>query len=216
VLLCLAVLFTGADRPKGLRELFEEGGKHLSQRNAEAALASFSAAAEINPNMPQIYNAMGIAHLQMNAVEEAAGDFGRAVEIDPNYAEGYFNLGLSLQRMGGQNDKVRAYYEKTVELDPGFGKAHASLGWMYMEDLNDPARAIKSLKAAVDLNPNDIRSQYGLGMSAIASGKNHLALGPISELRRLNQQELAMNLESKVSGASSEEDLGYGDTESYL
>ncbi len=75
-------------------------------------------------------------------------------------------------------DRAVMLFERAIELDPGYARAHLELGVAYgtkaqylaMRDLN--ARAVASLRRAIDLQPDSARAWRELGAVLMASGQD--------------------------------------------
>ena len=94
---------------------------------------------------------------------EAVAYLEKAVEVDPNYALAHaFLLGCQLQFAtfnyvlpAELADKSRALAKKVLELDETLPAAHYAQAFVYLFFDWDFARAEKSFRRAVELNPND-------------------------------------------------------------
>ncbi len=79
-------------------------------------------------------------------------------------------------------------YQKTLEMDPNFGLAHAALGDVYLEE-REYERAIAEYHlglAIMGRNPGDLAS---LGYAYGVSGKKGEAMRILNELKELSSQQ---------------------------
>jgi eukaryotic-like serine/threonine-protein kinase len=109
------------------------------------------------------YNKRTQADLQ-NALEQ----FQRALDADPTYAAAYAGLADAYSLTGYQNylaprdafPKAKAAALKALELDPGLGAAHASLGYTHLYyDWDFPASE-SEFRRAIALDPNLVTARH--------------------------------------------------------
>lgn len=182
------------------RGYYEAGVDALEKEDYGKAIEFFRKAIRANPNVPQIYNALGLSLLRKNnAIKPAQRAFQKAVDLDPRYAEPHFNMGSYYA--GTVKDPVLAIeqFEKAVKIDPEFAKAYMGLGWVYLEK-EDAQRSNENFEKAVQLDPALVDAQYGLGLSYAALRKNELTLRPITILRSLGRNDLAQAIENLIQG----------------
>jgi serine/threonine-protein kinase len=91
----------------------------------------------------------------------AAGFFQQAIEAAPDYALAHAGLADAMEVRRGYawvpwteklRDQARAAALRALELDPGLGEAHASLGMILFDDL-DNAGAVDQYRRAIALRP---------------------------------------------------------------
>jgi TolB-like protein len=93
-------------------------------------------------------------------LKKAMEYFDLAVHEDPNFALGYVgqaNCTLSLRGWLVDREenlaKTKAMLEKALQLDPALAEAHATLGFVHMEEF-DLRGAEEEFKKAIELNPS--------------------------------------------------------------
>ncbi|WP_457640270.1 SPOR domain-containing protein [Persephonella sp.] len=127
-LIGLAVIFTNACAPKqqtvqqveNATYYYKIGLSYLNSGNNSQALYYLNKAYSINPDDPEILNALGIAYSNVGEYEKAKEFLLKAVEKDPNRAETYTNLGTILAREK-QFDRALWYFQKALE-NPSYMK----------------------------------------------------------------------------------------------
>ena len=180
------------------RTYFDEGMAFLNREEYDKAIESLRKAIRENSNIPQLYNALGYALLKKNGtVKSASKAFEKAIELDPTFADPYFNLGTYYAGPGQDAILAGDYFEKAIKANPNFSKAHMGLGWMYLEK-KDIKKAIEHFKKAVEIDPGLAEAQYGLGLTYVAMRKSELALKPITNLRAVNRNDLALAIEAMI------------------
>jgi choline-sulfatase len=92
----------------------------------DAALASLRDAVAVDPANASAWNALGMTLGGNGHLGEAEKAFRAAIERDGTDHRYFFNLGLALVRQG-RGREARPYFEKTLQLSPGFGAAREEL-----------------------------------------------------------------------------------------
>ena len=101
-------------------------------------------------------------------------DFSKAIEIDPAFIPAYINL-ADLYRTRSVDQKAKAIIDKAIEIQPDSGLAHHSLGLWLVRQQN-LAGAMRSLKNAVELEPNNSRFQYIYAVALDSNGQTKDAI----------------------------------------
>ena len=92
----------------------------------DAAVASFRDAVAVDPTSAPAWNALGMTLGGNGHLDEAEEAFRAAIARDGTDHRYFFNLGLVLVRQGRRRE-ARPYFEKTLQLAPGFGAAREEL-----------------------------------------------------------------------------------------
>jgi tetratricopeptide (TPR) repeat protein len=79
------------------------------REDIDGAIKYLSRAAELNPNDPPIFLALGIAFQLDKQWKEAVATLLRAIEIDPDYAVAYNSLALTQQECGELDKALHNY-----------------------------------------------------------------------------------------------------------
>ena len=123
-----------------------------AERLPEAA-EQFDAAARLEPEHPEVRRAQGEKALLQGDRDRAERELRAALQGDPGLARAANFLGYVLAQKGDAAGAADAY-NRAVEIDPTLYDAHASLGVIYAEHLNDPGRAAQHLERALSLAPD--------------------------------------------------------------
>src|SRR5215212_9131452 len=108
-------------------ELLEKGEALAGEGLLEDALSRFEAALDLEPENPEVIEAIGRALLELGRPEEAEASFLESLELDPNW--GAPRMGLAALAM--RNDepfKAIHHLERAPSLDPEDPDAFAELG----------------------------------------------------------------------------------------
>src|SRR5262249_31407054 len=103
-----------------LGEIERDGG------HVDAALARFREAVAVDPTSAPAWNALGMTLGGNGNLAEAEQAFRSAIGRDSSNHRYLFNLGLALPRQGRGVD-ARQYFEKALQLAPGFEPAREEL-----------------------------------------------------------------------------------------
>lgn len=208
--LSLPVFFSSAwaeEAPAlNIRELYEAGTKALQNGDARKALEYFNRVKTINPDIPQLYNLIGMTHLELKeSAHDAIAAFEEAIRLDPKMSEAYNHLGVIYSTIVEDLDLAEEYFASAIEIDPSFARAHFGLGWLYLVRRKDGVNGREHLEKAVELNPNFLEAQYYLGVSYILTGNKPQALKPITVLQTLpggedyaNTLQVMMNQDAEL------------------
>lgn len=178
--------------------LYEQGMNYMSSGDQEKAIESLRKAVKLNPNIPQLRNALGVALLDKTGnLKLAKEEFEAATKLNPSYGEPFFNMGTYYAGTGKDPVLATEYFQKAVQADPSFAKAYMGLGWISLER-KDAKKAVESFEKAVELHPTFPEAQYGLAVAYTGMKKNELALKPITALREIGRYDLAQAVEAVI------------------
>jgi small glutamine-rich tetratricopeptide repeat-containing protein alpha len=101
------------------------GNGQMSQKQYEAAIASYTSAIALSPN-PVYYSNRAAAWSAQGDHGKAADDAQASIDLDPMFVKGYSRLGHARFSMGDWEGAVQAY-EEGLEVDPANATMKASL-----------------------------------------------------------------------------------------
>ncbi len=104
---------------------YKIGLSYLNSGNNSQALYYLNKAYKINPDDPEILNALGIAYSNVGETEKAKNMLLKAIEKNPDRAETYTNLGALLAKEK-QYKQALWYFEKAVE-NPNYMKKDVAI-----------------------------------------------------------------------------------------
>lgn len=105
------------------------------------ARIDFTRALQLRPDIPDIYNFMGIYYTQSQEFDQAYEAFDAVLELDPAYSYAYLNRGIAL------------YYGGRPAL------AVSDLETFYLDDQNDPYRVIWLYLAELKADPEGAQAR---------------------------------------------------------
>ncbi len=142
-----------------------------SEKNIDAAIASYQTAYLLCPNDIDIYINLGSAFYDKSEYENALMVYRKALELDPGNAKIHCNLGYLYWGCGVIEEAIKSY-EMAVKYDTSYDIAYNNLGVIYLDDLGRVKRATELFSAAIKCNPNYALAYYNLARSISISGDN--------------------------------------------
>jgi len=165
-----------AAKSAALKKTFEEGVAASRAGNHDAAIASFQAAAELNPNCFDCYYNIAYSESQKKDWDKAEAAYKKAIELKADYAEAYSGL-ANVYNASRKFDQAAAASAKAMELSgsaPGAlagGNADAMFNQgVILWNAGKIPEAKKQFEGAVAANPNHAESHYQLGMALVNEG----------------------------------------------
>jgi tetratricopeptide (TPR) repeat protein len=102
-----------------------ERGEALSETRAyPAAIAAYTIAIQLKPDLADAYNDRGFAYYLSGNAERAIADFTRAIELRPNYPKAYNSRGVVYMAHGYGSSKAVADFDRAIALKPDFRYAY--------------------------------------------------------------------------------------------
>jgi tetratricopeptide (TPR) repeat protein len=167
-----------AAKTAALKKTFEEGVAASRAGNHDAAIASFQAAAELNPNCYDCYYNIAFSESQKKDYDKAEAAYKKAIELKADYAEAYSGL-ANVYNATRKFDLAAAASGKAMELSgssagsgaAGGGNADAMFNQgVILWNAGKIAEAKKQFEGAVAANPSHAESHYQLGMALVNEG----------------------------------------------
>src|SRR5829696_7884972 len=108
-------------------ELLEKGEALAGEGLLENALSRFEAALDLEPENPEVIEAIGRALLELGRPEEAEASFLEALELDPNWVAPRMGL-AALAMRNDEPFKAIHYLERATSLDPEYADMFVNAG----------------------------------------------------------------------------------------
>lgn len=123
-----------------------------SQLHLDEAIADYTQAIVLAPNVPDPYLNRGAAYEMQQAWDAAIADYNQVLALDPEEAGAYNNRGNAEAGLGDWQAAI-ADYQQAADLDPDFALARVNYG-LALYQAGDTAQAIKTLRSVVRRYPN--------------------------------------------------------------
>jgi predicted TPR repeat methyltransferase len=135
----------------------------MQLKRRQEALVAFRRAVELQPDMAEAHNNLGLVERDLGALERAVTCFERALELQPGNVAALLNLGTSLTRLK-RADRAVEVCRQVCALSPDMAESHFALGLaLELAGLQDAA--IGELEEAVQRKPEAAEWRYHLAAS---------------------------------------------------
>ena len=152
----------------------QRGNFLMMLKQMDQAIAAYSRAIELNPELADAYNGRGAAYGSKREHDRAIEDYTKAIELDPEDAIAYYNRGISYDEKGDV-DRTIANYTKAIKLDPELADAYSNRGNAYREK-GELESAIKDFNKAIDLDSKHASAYNNRGIAYYEKGEHDLAI----------------------------------------
>jgi tetratricopeptide (TPR) repeat protein len=126
-----------------------QGSVKVQKGDFQGAIANFTQALGLNPNIPQAYLGLGIATSQQGKKQQAIYNYDRALQFNPNLAEAYFGRGQAYYELGNKQRAI-GDYEQAIRVNPNYGLAYLERGAIRCM-LGTKPEAVADFNQAVEL-----------------------------------------------------------------
>jgi tetratricopeptide (TPR) repeat protein len=147
---------------------------YADQQKWDLAVADYTQAIAINPNLAEAYNNRGIVYRNQQKWDLAVADYTQAIAINPNLAEAYTNRG-NVYRNQQKWDLAVADFTQAIAINPNLAEAYYNRGNVYA-DLQKWDLALADYTQAIAINPNYAEAYGNRGIV-------YLNLGDINKAR---------------------------------
>lgn len=179
---------------QSIKDLFDEAAKAFHSGNYEQAINNYERIIEMEPNFAPAYNALGLAmKIQGASNDDVSFYFKKAMELDPNFLPSYDNLGKLYYSLGDM-DAAETYFNKGLVIDPDNESMTLSMGWIYLLGRNDAEAALKYFRKVRE-KTGAAMAYFGEGICLMAKEKRMEVMEIVTQLRQINQESLAQDLE---------------------
>jgi tetratricopeptide (TPR) repeat protein len=160
------------------------GNTLREQRRYEEALAHFSEAVRLKPELAEARYDLGLTQAAAGQSEAALASFADAVRIDPASAEAQREYGLALQNSGRPADAI-AHYQEALRLQPGGAELESNLG-SALAAAQRIGEALPHFAEAVRLRPDFEVARVNLAIAHLRLGHQAEAIAELREVLRRN------------------------------
>lgn len=131
----------------------EKGNAFQAEKDYSNAIAAYSKAIGINPQLGQAYSERGKMYLSTKQFDLAIADYTKTIEFDPGNGELYWLRGLA-HAGKGQHTLALQDYNKTLRLNSKMFLAYWTSALSY-ERIGAPNNALEAYTRFVELAPPD-------------------------------------------------------------
>jgi tetratricopeptide (TPR) repeat protein len=163
-----------ADSIAKIKELFLDAYSFLragmaNERtgNYPGAVRSYRRGLEVEPENPEILNALGFSLFQQGMSEEAVAAFEKALAVDPKHAKAHNNLALASVDLG-EFELAEAHYRESLAIEPQ-PAIYSDLGFV-LERQSLIEEANEMYRKSLELDPDSASAHYNLAGSLARRG----------------------------------------------
>ena len=98
-------------------------------------------------------NTLGVGFLNISQYQKALINFKKAIAIKPEYIDAHFNLAKVQRRLNKPKDAILSY-SKCISLDKNYSEAFNNRANIFLEDLNEPEKALSDYRNFLKAYPN--------------------------------------------------------------
>lgn len=145
-------------------ELLEQGETLAGEGLLEDALSRFEQALDLEPENPEVVEAIGRALLSLDRTEEAEASFLDALELDPDWVAPRMGL-AALAMRNDEPFRVIHHLERATASDPEYPDAFVELG-RYYGLMGEPSLARATFERWTRTHPEDADMLINAGLTA--------------------------------------------------
>ncbi|MCG6891482.1 MAG: tetratricopeptide repeat protein [Gammaproteobacteria bacterium] len=135
-------------------QLYGQALAALKSGDTEEALVLLTQLSRDTPDKPYLFTNLGLAYFQLQQSELAEQAFGQAIARNPEDAVAYNHLGI-LQRRKGLFQEALVQYQRAIEIDSEYARAHFNLGILFDLYLQDLEKALQQYRKYLDLTSEE-------------------------------------------------------------
>jgi superkiller protein 3 len=163
------------------------------KKDFEKALESARKSSSLSPDDSGSKKLMGDIYYEKGMYDEAISQYRGVLEKTPENPAVLYNMGSALMAKGDEFAAME-YFKKAAAADrigEVAHRAYSRLGAIYIERKNYE-EALKYLKEAVSIRPNDAINRYNLGVAYLKLGKRDEAREELSRAELLGEKNAAL------------------------
>ncbi len=155
------VYFAPVVRPDKLVTLFSRALACQQAGLATEAIRLYEHLLSLRPDLPEVYNNLGVVLASLGRFGKASAAYRRAIELKPDSPQAYCNWGIVLASLG-RFAEAAAKYRRAISLDPVVADVHSNLGNV-LRELGRLDEAEAACRAAIALDRNHWGAYTNLG-----------------------------------------------------
>lgn len=153
------------------QDLFNQGLQKYKAGNYKEAIADFTEAIRLNPNVAEVYVARGNAFFDQGDKQAALKDYNRGLRINPKYAAAYVERGNARDDLGDRKGAIEDY-NQAIGLNANLAEAYDNRAVTHIR-MGNKAAALADLQKAAQLYQQQ--------------GKTERAQAALDKIKRLQQ-----------------------------
>jgi len=141
-------------------------------------------------------------YFESGHLELAINAYKAVLMLDPNNGDCYSNIGFILWQMDHNEAAIDAY-KAALEFDPTNAVAYNNLGVIFLDETQDPKKALPLFSKALELNPTYTLACFNLGRSYELQGNTLKAADLYTQALSLNTRSPELDdseIEARLQG----------------
>lgn len=126
----------------------------LKKGATDKALTLLTRLSQDVPDKPWLFTNLGLAHFQLQQGELAEQAFQQAIARNPDDSVAHNHLGI-IQRQRGRFQDALLEYQRAIEIDSKYARAHLNLGILFDLYLQDLEKALQQYRKYLDLTSEE-------------------------------------------------------------
>ena len=157
-----------AEAPKDARAYVQLGQAYLNAERGNEALKAFRKAADLDGDLAEAYNGLGLVHLRVRKdLQIAERYFRQALQKDRSFIEAQYHIAKAHMDAGNHSAKGEA--ERLVKMDSTYAPAYLILA-QWHEVRKKHSEALGFYRQYMALQPDDQAVGYNVGLNLLAQG----------------------------------------------
>lgn len=149
---------------------YDIGVSNLERGDFRGALSELLIAVDLNPEMPQTHNALGLVYHALEKSKEALEHYERALELKPDFSQAHNNFGILLIDLGRYDEAIEHFKKALNDIlynTPSL--AEGNMGWAYYKN-GEVDKGRIHLRNAIAQSPKFCRGYLWLAQIGIDIG----------------------------------------------
>ena len=192
--------------PQNALLLVKRGDIHFQLHEFDKAVADYSAALALKPNLAEAWFGRGMALGRTGKVREGISDLSQFLALRPQSSVGYTKRGVRYLWIG-EREHAERDLQKAIALNPANAEAHDDLGVIYAQK-GDVKTALSHFKQTIHHDPGYQKGYHNLALGYFIANDANTALSYIDQAIQLqanNRNSLLLKAEILTALGRSDE-----------
>lgn len=158
----------GALREREAARIFAEAAEAHQKGDMAEAIKGYNKSLLLNPNIPDVYNNLGVALRSTGKLEASVACYRRSLTMRPGNASVFSNMGNALREMGRLQTSVAAH-QQAVKLAPNNPEPYYNLG-LALRDLGQVDQALACFNKTLNLRSDHVDCRWDRALTLLTKG----------------------------------------------
>ncbi|MFA5478634.1 MAG: tetratricopeptide repeat protein [Candidatus Muiribacteriota bacterium] len=192
IIILFSVISNSQQKSDYWHGLLEIANQHMIHGNYQDAVITYRQILERAPEVPEIYNNIGIAYQKVGDNNNAFENFRKAIDLKPDFAEALNNIAILYIQLNMNIDIALSYAIKALSINekPEF---YATAGDIFAKK-NIPEKAVEYYQKAVNLKKDYYNPYLKIAKIYVNTGRYDRALEHITFLKNESFRDIEVFL----------------------